>query len=97
MQSLQDALYNWLTIKIVSDARPDDNAAKDTKDLFEGMLFSDHGLSNIEVTKDDMMYYISYTQKNECKKSQFPVELIEVLLNQINLEPEKYVNYPVED
>ncbi|MGG5253089.1 hypothetical protein ACQYAD_06300 [Neobacillus sp. SM06] len=97
MQSVQDALYNWLTIKIVSDARPDDTAAKETKDLFEGMLYGDHGLSDIEVTKDETMYYVSYTQKNKSKKTRFPVELIEIMLNQINSEPEKYVNYPIED
>lgn len=97
MQSVQDSLYNWLTIKIVSDARPDDSAAKETKELFEDILLSDHGLSNIEITKDDLMYYVSYTQNNENKKSRFPVELIEVMLNQINNEPEKYINYPVEE
>ncbi len=97
MQSVQDALYNWLTIKIVSDARPDDIAAKETKDLFEGMLYDDHDLSNIEVTKDEIMYYVSYTQKSDSKKTRFPAELIEVMLNQINSEPEKYVNYPVEE
>lgn len=97
MQSVQDALYNWLTIKIVSDARPDDTAAKETKEHFEGLLYSDHGLTNILVTKDEQMYFVSYEQNNESKKKRFPVELIEVLLNQINADPEKYVNYPVED
>lgn len=28
MKSLQDALYNWLTIRVVCDARPDDSAAR---------------------------------------------------------------------
>ena len=28
MRSVQDALYNWLTIKTVAEARPDDSAAK---------------------------------------------------------------------
>lgn len=97
MQSVQDSLYNWLTIKIVSDARPADAAARDTKELFEDILYSDHGLSNIEITKDDLMYYVSYTQQNETKKNRFPIELIEVLLNQMNAEPEKYVNYPIEE
>lgn len=97
MQSVQDSLYNWLTIKIVSDARPEDLAAKETTELFEDILLSDHGLSSIEITKDDLMYYVSYTQNNESKKSRFPVELIEVMLNQINSEPERYINYPVEE
>ena len=38
MKSLQDAIYNWLTIKIVSDARPDDTAALETTQMFEQIL-----------------------------------------------------------
>ena len=30
MGSLQDAIYNWLTIKVVADARPNDLAAVET-------------------------------------------------------------------
>ena len=28
MRSVQDALYNWLTIKTVAEARPDDSVRK---------------------------------------------------------------------
>jgi hypothetical protein len=95
MKSVQDTLYNWLTIKVVYDARPDDTAARDTLNLFEEML-SDLNLSNIEVTTDVVMYYVSYQQGEETKKTRFPRELIEVMLQQINQEPEKYENYPIE-
>lgn len=97
MKSVQDALYNWLTIKVVSDARPDDKAAIETKDLFENILSEDYGLSDIKITKDDSMYFVSYTKNDESQKIRFPVELIEFLLNQMNEEPEKYINYPIED
>ncbi|MEY2191373.1 hypothetical protein AB7942_01390 [Neobacillus sp. BF23-41] len=96
MKSVQDTLYNWLTIKVVCDARPDDTAARDTLNLFEEMI-ADLQLLNIEVTKDDVMYYVSYQQGEETKKTRYPQELIEVMLNQINQEPEKYENYPIED
>ncbi|MEH7501669.1 hypothetical protein V7152_06415 [Neobacillus drentensis] len=95
MKSVQDTLYNWLTIKVVCDARPDDTAARDTLNLFEEML-ADLNLSNIEVTTDVVMYYVSYQQGEETKKTRFPRELIEVMLQQINQEPEKYENYPIE-
>ena len=95
MKSVQDTLYNWLTIKVVCDSRSDDTAARDTLNLFEEMLADLH-LSNIEVTKDDVMYYVSYQQGGETKKARFPQELIDVMLNQINQEPEKYENYPVD-
>ncbi|MFL6558356.1 MAG: hypothetical protein ACJ8MO_19845 [Bacillus sp. (in: firmicutes)] len=97
MRSVQDTIYNWLTIKVVCDARPDDTAARDTEALFEEMLINEHHLSNIEVTKDDEMYYVSYQQGEETKKTRFPRELIEVMLQQINQEPEKYENYPMEE
>lgn len=95
MKSVQDTLYNWLTIKVVCDARSDDTAARDTLNLFEEMLVDLH-LSNIEVTKDDVMYYVSYQQGGETKKARFPQELIEVMLKQINQDPEKYENYPID-
>lgn len=95
MKSVQDTLYNWLTIKVVCDARPDDTAARDTLNLFEEML-ADLNLSNIEVTTDVVMYYVSYQQGEETKKTRFPRELIEVMLQQINQEPGKYENYPIE-
>ena len=31
---LDDALFNWLQIQIVAEARPDDNAAAETRDFF---------------------------------------------------------------
>ncbi|WHY79196.1 hypothetical protein QNH20_08710 [Neobacillus sp. WH10] len=97
MESLQDALYNWLTIKVVCDARPDDLAAKETQDFFEEMLTSQHHVSNIDISKDDVMYYVSYQQGEETKKARYPRELIEIMLNQINQEPEKYMDYPIVD
>jgi hypothetical protein len=96
MKSVQDTLYNWLTIKVVCDARPDDTAAKDTLILFEEMIADLH-LSNLVVTKDDLMYYVSYQQGEETKKARFPQELIDIMLKQINQDPKKYENYPIEE
>ncbi|OIK09643.1 hypothetical protein BIV60_23420 [Bacillus sp. MUM 116] len=97
MKSLQDALYNWLTIKVVSDSRPDDTAAKETVDLFEEILVSDYRLSNIVITTDEVMYYVTFHQDGESKKQRFPREVIEVMLDQINGEPDKYCNFPAEE
>ncbi|WP_066052801.1 hypothetical protein [Robertmurraya korlensis] len=94
MKSLQDTLYNWLTIKVVVDERPDDTAAVDTEKMFYEMLVKDQGLQNIEVTTDAVMYYVHYDMDGERKSSRFPRELIEVMLNQINESPERYANYP---
>ncbi|MFJ7730088.1 hypothetical protein ACIQXV_28890 [Neobacillus sp. NPDC097160] len=97
MNSLQDALYNWLTIKVVCDARPDDLAAKETRNFFEEMLTAEHHVSKIEITTDNVMYFVSYQHGEETKKARYPRELIEIMLNQINQEPNKYEDYPIED
>lgn len=94
MDSLQDALYNWLTIKVVINERPDDTAAAETEKMFYDILLEKHSLSDIEVTTDEDMYYVSFEQQGERKKQRFPRELIEVMLNQIMASPERYQNYP---
>ncbi|MBM7692415.1 hypothetical protein JOC77_001845 [Peribacillus deserti] len=93
MNSLQDAIYNWLTIKIVCDARPDDTAAQDTKQMFEELLVEDHKLSYFQAVKQEPMYVVEYTQAGETKTARFPVELVEVMLQQINEEPHRYRNF----
>ncbi|WP_210366432.1 hypothetical protein [Bacillus sp. REN3] len=96
MKSLQDAIYNWLTIKIVSDARPEDTAARETAQMFEQILADDHKVESREVKKDAMMYYVTVSQDGNTKEYRFPRSLIEVMLEQIQQEPEKYVNFPDE-
>src|SRR4051812_48269203 len=98
MNSLQDTLYNWLTIKVVCDARPDDTAALETKELFDEMLVEKYGVtpSELRIETDEDMYYVHYVRAGEEKKARFPKELIDVMLNQINMEPDKFVNYPLE-
>lgn len=97
MKSVQDALYNWLTIKVVSEARPEDSAARETKELFEKILREDHGIYDLDISMDETMYQVAYTVNGESKTSRFPIELINVLLNQINEQPERYQNYSSEN
>lgn len=94
MNSLQDAIYNWLTIKAVAEARPDDTAAQETVEMFSDILLNDFKITDIEVTKGDIMYQVQYKDNGEQKNTRFPVELIDVMLEQIESEPEKYINYP---
>ncbi|MEH7388481.1 hypothetical protein V7147_24245 [Bacillus sp. JJ1521] len=93
MKSLQDAIYNWLTIKVVAEARPDDTAAKDTFDLFEDILVNEFKLKDIEIQKDDVMYLVTYTIDGGVKSVRFPTELIEIMHDQIQQHPERYQNY----
>ncbi len=94
MNSVQDALYNWLTIKVVCDERPTDKAAVETESMFLAILEEDHKVFDITIEVDDVMYYISFVKEGEVAKTRFPRELIEVMINQIKESPEKYVNYP---
>lgn len=94
MKSVQDAIYNWLTIKVVCEERPDDLAAVETEEMFWKILEDDHGLSNVTIEKDEVMYHITYMKDGESSKTRFPRELIDVMINQINEDPEKYRIYP---
>lgn len=94
MESIQDAVYNWLTIKVVCDARPTDLAAVETEKMFFSILEAEHSLSEITVDKDEQMYYVSFIKSEKQEKLRFPRDLIEVMINQINDAPERYTIYP---
>lgn len=84
---LEDALFNWLQIKIVAEARTDDHAAEETRIFFEEILREDLKLVNIEVITDEMKIHISYELDGTCKKLMFSRESAEQLLVDINSNP----------
>jgi hypothetical protein len=85
---LQDALFNWLQIKMVSDARPDDKAAKDTMLFFEEILKEDHKLTSFQtVERDDTMIDVKFEQEGAEKIQSFDREIVEQLLIDINSNP----------
>src|SRR4051812_26697109 len=84
---LEDALFNWLQIKIVAEARKDDLAAEDTRLFFEEILREDHSISNLESTGDENMVHISYVVDGVQKKLMFDKESAEQLLHDINSNP----------
>ncbi|WP_315969828.1 hypothetical protein [Bacillus testis] len=91
--SLQDSLYNWLSIKVVHEARPDDSAAEETFHSFQHLLEKEHGLSRLKVSKKDDMYSVTYRKDGEELTSSFPADLIECMLNSILENPERFKNY----
>ncbi|TVY09624.1 hypothetical protein [Paenibacillus cremeus] len=84
---LRDALFNWLQISIVSEARPEDNAARETRDFFELILREDHGLNRFSVTADDMAYHILYETGGQSVNQKFDREAADQLLEDINSNP----------
>ena len=83
--------YNWLTIKTVAEARPDDSAAQETYVSFQEYDIEEHKLLNVEVKKRTRKsYLITYEIDGEIRCARFPVEAIDCFLDQMNREPEKY-------
>jgi hypothetical protein len=80
----RDALFNWLQIKVVADARPEDGAAQETVTFFEEILREDHQMNLFVVERtDETMYYVRYEADNKSKLQMFDREQVEQLLNDI--------------
>ncbi|MHA6484751.1 hypothetical protein ACX1C1_22935 [Paenibacillus sp. strain BS8-2] len=85
---LEDALFNWLQIKIVSEGRPEDDAAVRTLAFFEEILHEDLGLSQVHIaSKDSGLIVISYEKDGQTLTQQYPRELGEALLHDIISNP----------
>ena len=85
---LQDALFNWLQMHIVTEARPDDRAARETMDFFAVILREDHAVTSFDVfEKNDTSIQIAYEQEGISKKQVFDREAAEKLLEEINANP----------
>lgn len=85
--NLQDAIYNWLSIKVVCEERPNDNAAKETYEFFNEVLEEDHKINKIEVKEEGPWYIVDYVQNGEAGTKQYPKELVDALLVSIQTEP----------
>ena len=86
--NLQDALFNWLQMKIVSTHRSNDRAAKDTLDFFAEILREDHGLEQFEIEKrDDEYYEVAIRSKKGTEVKRFDRELADRLLAEIEANP----------
>lgn len=84
---VEDAFFNWLQMKLVSDARPEDQAAEDTRVFFEQILREDHAVSEWETVSDDTRIFIDFEQNGGRKKLFFDKELAGQLLTDINSNP----------
>lgn len=82
---LEDALFNWLQIERVAEARPDDEAALDTRDFFLQVLREDHGVNQVYVTSEDatMVYVRIVKEEGGTKLFFFDREAAEQLVNDV--------------
>ncbi|MDQ6418990.1 hypothetical protein RB620_05995 [Paenibacillus sp. LHD-117] len=85
---LEDALFNWLQIKIVAEGRPDDEAAFKTLGFFEEILREDHGLQGLEVASvDSGLIQVAYEKDGQRFTQHYPREAGEGLLQDIISNP----------
>ncbi|MBN2908406.1 hypothetical protein JQC72_02570 [Polycladomyces sp. WAk] len=84
---LMDALFNWLQIKVVWDARPADRSAKDTVEFFAQMLREDHGVEVTGVTLEGDHYLVRFEKDGQTSEQRFEREAVEQLLSFIESEP----------
>ncbi|XOK58947.1 hypothetical protein ACJ7K1_20520 [Paenibacillus elgii] len=86
--NLQDAVFNWLQISIVAEARPNDLAASETRDFFETILREDHRLERFIRTAGEETYIVEYEEAGGARHTKrFDRELAEQLLTDINSNP----------
>lgn len=85
---LTDALFYWLQLRLLADARPGDTAAKESLDWFARVLAEDHGLTSFEITSmDDDKIHMTYTVREEAPRTVwFDREAAEQLMRDLNPE-----------
>lgn len=84
----EDALFNWLQMEIVAEARPDDRAAADTRDFFLQILTEDHDVARIAITaRDDSFLHVEYERSGRTASQQVRRETAEQLLADIIANP----------
>jgi hypothetical protein len=84
----RDALFNWLQMKIVAEARPTDQAAKETMDFFYVILTEDLHIHEITVHQEnDVSYVVHYEQEHHKHTLRIDREAVEKLLADINENP----------
>jgi hypothetical protein len=84
---LDDALFNWLQIRVVADARPHDRSAADTADFFEEILIQDHQVSALAYEADEESYLLRYQVNGEARTQRYDRERVDALLVAIENEP----------
>jgi hypothetical protein len=67
---LTDALFYWLQLRLLADARPGDEAARESLAWFARVLAEDHGLASFEITAmDGNKIHMTYTVRGEAPRT----------------------------
>mgnify|MGYP001165762413 CR=1 FL=1 len=83
----EDALFNWLQIQIVAEARPQDRSAQDTAAFFRQILQEDHQVEDLTYAREQEWYILSGRTGEEAWVKRYSAEAVEALLIAIESEP----------
>ncbi|WNC12866.1 hypothetical protein [Brevibacillus brevis] len=83
----EDALFNWLQIQVVADARPDDRSAWDTAAFFTELLREDHQVTGLTYRLEGPWYVVEGRVEEASWEGRYPAEAVESLLHAIESEP----------
>ncbi|MGG4453357.1 hypothetical protein [Brevibacillus porteri] len=88
----EDALFNWLQIQVVADARPEDGSALETAAFFMQLLQEDHQMSDIGYRQEGSWYVLFGNADSQSVEVRYPAESVESLLVAIESEPKYNCN-----
>lgn len=83
----EDALFNWLQIQVVADARPHDRSAQDTAAFFREILREDHQVQAVTYQRLQEWYILTGQTDGDTWEKRYPAETVEALLAAIESDP----------
>ena len=84
---MRDALFYWLQMKVIWEARPTDHSAKETAQFFAEILREDHHITEKEVKLEEDAYKVRFFVKGEPDELRFDRQQVEQLLQAIESDP----------
>ena len=84
---MRDALFYWLQMKVIWEARPTDYPAQETAQFFAEILREDHQVTQMEVAIEDISYKVTFLLKGEPEEFRFDRQQVEQLLQAIESDP----------
>ncbi len=84
---IEDAIFNWLQIVVVFEARQEDHAAKETADFFRMVLTDDFNITEISYDRDPFKYTVTYEIDGKKEKNEYDLVLVDKLISDIENEP----------
>jgi hypothetical protein len=90
---LRHALFHWLQMQIVCEARPKDRSAKETMLFFEEALREDHQVTQLQKKGEQEQYVIRFRKADEEQTQTFSRTTAEQLLQDILAEPKYQLSF----